>query len=571
MADPLDSQTFADILDITARWSGDTLAFQSLPDIQANFSLPVTYRDFVFSVRQTANLIRNLGEHTNVALIVPNTVEGQTALFASQIAGQAVPINGLLPDEQTARLINAAGANILIVDSDMDRAEKLRALSGGVEHIFTINGDQQNIADCRKKFSGEAYDFDVPTQRDDPVVAAFHTGGTTGQPKLALHLASNQLATARGVIGGADLKAEDVILNPLPLFHVAGSICVAMSALVCGACQLLPPPAGGRTPGFIDNFWILIEKYKVTVICGVPTIFGAAAARLPEKASTPSPKILSGGASLATTIESALLDFLGSEICLIYGMTETAGLICVRHHGETHLLGSVGRPADGVEIRIVIDPENADAEVKSECSGHILARGDTIGPGYLDETQRDALFNNTGWLITGDLGHIDRNGHLKITGRAKDVIIRSGHNIDASVIEEAALQHPSIELAAAVSAPDSYAGELPFLFVQLKPKCSVAPDEIFAHLLPILERPALPKHVEILREIPQTGAGKIYKPTLAARATEIVVERLFEDRSIKRTGWSIIEDKGSHWIEVLDEQNRPAIQEISKLLSLKFK
>ena len=137
----------------------------------------------------------------------------------------------------------------------------------------------------------------------------------------------------------------------------------------------------------------------------------------------------------------------------------------------------------------------------------------------------------TAGSITGDIGHVDAEGRVFVTGRAKDVIIRGSHNIDPGLIEEALLRHPDVQLAAAVGEPDEYAGELPVAFVVLKPGAAVTARELLAFVEPhIAERPALPKRIELLPALPLTAIGKVYKPALRARAIERALrERLSRD------------------------------------------
>jgi fatty-acyl-CoA synthase len=132
-----------------------------------------------------------------------------------------------------------------------------------------------------------------------------------------------------------------------------------------------------------------------------------------------------------------------------------------------------------------------------------------------------------GALNSGDLGYVDDTGRLHIAGRTKDLIIRSGHNIDPLMIENAMAEHPAVALAAAVGIPDAYAGELPMCFVALRAGASATEDELQAHAQrTIAERPAWPKRIRIVDAIPLTSVGKIYKPTLRCIAASTVVQEL---------------------------------------------
>jgi fatty-acyl-CoA synthase len=152
---------------------------------------------------------------------------------------------------------------------------------------------------------------------------------------------------------------------------------------------------------------------------------------------------------------------------------------------------------------------------KTDEIANIIMKGVSVMPGYVQTEFNERAFTSDGWLISGDLGRIDKEGYIWLTGRAKDVIIRGGHNIDPSIIEEALHEHPAVELAAAVGRPDSYAGEIPVVYVQLKPGATATPDELkeFARER-IPERAANPADLFLIDVMPLTGVGKIYKPAL---------------------------------------------------------
>ena len=147
--------------------------------------------------------------------------------------------------------------------------------------------------------------------------------------------------------------------------------------------------------------------------------------------------------------------------------------------------------------------------------GMLVVRGPNVTPGSKDAAHCATLFTADGWLITGDLGYVDTTGRVFITGRAKDLIIRSGHNIDPAVIEECLMRHPAVADAGAVGMPDAYAGEVPVAYVTLRPGACVTEDELLAFAKATFnEPPALPRRLFMLEQLPMTALGKIYKPAL---------------------------------------------------------
>jgi fatty-acyl-CoA synthase len=168
-------------------------------------------------------------------------------------------------------------------------------------------------------------------------------------------------------------------------------------------------------------------------------------------------------------------------------------------------------------------------------------RGPQVTPGYLDPRHDKGAMLADGWLDSGDLGRLDKDGYLWLTGRSKDLIIRGGHNIDPIVIEEALVRHPAVETAAAVGLPDTYAGELPMAFVQLKPGAEVTPDELREFCRrEIAERAAVPVQVVPIPMMPLTGVGKIFKPALRLDAAQRAFEAALAPLEAEGTAAEVI-------------------------------
>jgi fatty-acyl-CoA synthase len=182
-------------------------------------------------------------------------------------------------------------------------------------------------------------------------------------------------------------------------------------------------------------------------------------------------------------------------------------------------------------MRIVALDESGgatDRDLPTGERGMVLFKSPNNFSGFLDPGDTTRAFTRDGWLATGDLGWVDAEGRLNLTGRSKDLIIRSGHNLDPKVIEDALSQHPAVQFCAAVGAPDEYAGELPVAFVTLAAGASASEEELAAFAAQrVDEAPARPKAVVIIEHMPMTNVGKIYKPELRTlAATPLVQERL---------------------------------------------
>jgi acyl-coenzyme A synthetase/AMP-(fatty) acid ligase len=166
------------------------------------------------------------------------------------------------------------------------------------------------------------------------------------------------------------------------------------------------------------------------------------------------------------------------------------------------------------------------------------------GSTYTEVDKNRTLFAEGRYLRTGDLGRIDADGYLWITGRAKDLIIRGGHNIDPAEIEEALMRHPAVAFVGAVGQPDAFAGELPCAYVELVKGASVTVEELMSHArAQIQERAAVPKHIEILPELPKTAVGKTFKPDLRKLAIARVYDAALAEAGLAARVRDVVEDK----------------------------
>ncbi len=393
----------------------------------------------------------------------------------------------------------------------------------------------------------------------------FHTGGTTGTPKLAQNSQRNQLACVALHHESMNLQAGDVVMSGLPLFHVAGSMINGLSCLCAGIEIVLPTIAGFRDPNVVQAHWQMVERYKVTVSGGIPTSV-ASMVNVPVDADISCLKyLISGGSPVPAALCHDVKSVLGLELYQIYGMTECAGAIAMPNVQNPTVPGSAGCVSDLIELRI------SGAE-KAGDSGELLVRGDVVFGGYLGRKENPL---KDGWLHTGDLGHIDEDGYLFITGRAKDLIIRSGHNIDPALIENCLEQHPSVSLAAAVGRPDAYAGELPVAYVQLYDGHPVSEQELMNYAVDnIAERPACPKFIEILDALPVTAVGKVHKPSLREAATKRTIQELLTDSASELPDFQVrVLDSGEmalQFEEVLSEELELLVAKLARELNLKL-
>lgn len=525
-------------------------------------------------VTQVANLLRGLGigPGDTVAFVLPNSLETVAVLLGGMSVGQVCPINPLLEPGQIAGILRETGAKVVVSIKALPRTDIAARVAAalveapGVSALIEI--DLARYLGPPKRWivpflrprhpvrhGARVLDYaqSVPQAATQPlfeepggdgVAAIFHTGGTTGLPKLARH-------RARGMIYngwlGADLlfDEKDVLICPLPLFHVFAAYPILMSCIASGAHMVLPTPAGYRGEGVFDNFWKLIERWQVSFLITVPTAIAALMQR-PVDADVSSLRIaISGSAPLPVELYNRFRAATGVEIAEGYGLTEATCLVSCNPPEGPKKVGSVGLAMPYSEVRILdvaADGTLRDCAIDEIGEICVASPGVNPGSGGPGEARNQPKYAGR-FLRTGDLGRIDADGYIWITGRAKDLIIRGGHNIDPAMIEAALLSHPAVAFAGAIGQPDAFAGELPCAYVELVAGQAVTVAELLEHARAhVGERAAVPKHVEILPELPKTAVGKIFKPALRRLAIARVLDAALAEAGLDARVLAVVED-----------------------------
>ncbi|MCF8466589.1 MAG: acyl-CoA synthetase [Sneathiella sp.] len=512
------------------------------PDKAALIALPpgdpmedgvsITYSQMLARVNQTANLFLSAGLATGetVTYLLPLCPQAYFTMLGAEAVGIVNAVNPLLEPEHILGIAKAANATVLVATGKalspelwakaayvIDRLPSLKA-------VFVLGGgeecDGKKIRPFDQMIAGQdASAVNGRVSRGlDKIIGYYHTGGTTGVPKLAPHTNRMQLSQIASSGFGMGYSPDDRVLAGLPMFHISGSIVVGMVPLLNAATLIIVSPQGFRDPLVIGNYWRLVDKYKITLLGGVPTMLSALLNIPIGEADISSLRIgMTGGSAAPVEVLKAISEKSGVNMLEGYGMTEVTSFTTMQPQQGKARFGSVGVRLPFVEIAAAHINEAGKIERFAEPDeiANIIMKGVPVMPGYVQTEFNKKAFTSDGWLISGDLGRIDKDGYIWLTGRAKDIIIRSGHNIDPSIIEEALHEHPAVELAAAVGRPDSYAGEIPVAYVQLKPGATATPNELkeFARER-IPERAANPADLFLIDVMPLTGVGKIYKPAL---------------------------------------------------------
>ena len=537
----------------------------------------LTWADLHGEVTRAANLFRSLGigEKDVVAFVMPNAMETAITLLGGAVAGIVNPINPLLEPEKISAILRETGAKVVVTlrafpktDLPQKVAEAVKFAPNvktvlEVDLVAYLSGLKKVIVPLVRPKNPVSHNANVkdfraeaarmPSDRltfadtlEDRVAAYFHTGGTTGMPKVAQHKLSGMIYN--GWLGSNLLfKPDDVVLCPLPLFHVFACYPILMSMIGSGAHVVFPTPQGYRGEGVFDNLWKLVERYKVTYLVTVPTALAALMQR-PVNADISSLKnAFSGSSPLPIELYNRFKKETGIEIVEGYGLTEATCLVSINPPDGIKKIGSVGLAFPYTHVRILTSQgaigfrECAVDEVGEIC---ISNPGVYEGSTYTEADKNKELFAEGRFLRTGDLGRIDADGYLFITGRAKDLIIRGGHNIDPAIIEEALTGHEAVAVVGAIGQPDAHAGELPIAYVELVKGASASVDDLMAYAARhIQERAALPKYIEVLPELPKTAVGKVFKPDLRRLAITRVYDAALAEAGISARVTSVVEDK----------------------------
>jgi fatty-acyl-CoA synthase len=537
----------------------------------------LTWAELHAAVTRAANLFRSLGvgEKDVVAFVMPNAPETAVTLLAGAVAGIVNPINPLLEPEKISAILRETGAKVVVTLKAFpktDLAQKVAEavkFAPGVKTVLEVDlvpylsglkkfivplirpkspfSHTANVKDFRAEVARMPTDkLTFADRTEDHIAAYFHTGGTTGMPKVAQHKLSGMVYN--GWLGSTLLfKSTDVVICPLPMFHVFACYPILMSMIGSGAHVVFPTPQGYRGEGVFDNFWKLIERYKVTYMITVPTALAALMQR-PVNADISSLRsAFSGSSPLPIELYNRFKKETGIEIVEGYGLTEATCLVSINPPDGVKKVGSVGLVFPYCHVRILTSQgaigfrECAVDEVGEIC---VSNPGVYEGSTYTEADKNKELFAEGRFLRTGDLGRIDADGYLYITGRAKDLIIRGGHNIDPAIIEEALMGHEAVGFVGAIGQPDAIAGELPCAYVELVKGASATVDDLMAYAAAhIHERAALPKYLEVLPELPKTAVGKVFKPDLRRMAIIRTFDAALAEAGISARVTSVVEDK----------------------------
>jgi fatty-acyl-CoA synthase len=501
----------------------------------------ITYAQLLGRIRQTANMLHSLGVGPTdvVTYVLPSLPQTHFILWGAEAAGIANPINPLLEAPTIRDICNAAKTKVLVALGDLPgsqiwpKAESIRKEIPTLEWTIRVMGpsDEANrIVGYDEKidqFPADRLTFDRKISPDD-TASLYHTGGTTGTPKLARRTHFNEVIMAWDIMVMGGFETKETLLCGLPLFHCNGTIVTGLAPFGGGSHVVLLSPLGYREPTVMKNFWKIVSHYKAATFSAVPTVLSVLLDIPTAGEDISSLKyVVCGAAPLSVELFKRYEAATGMKILEGYGLTEGAVASSINPRDGERKVGSVGIRMPYQQVKVVV-VDDSGKKVRDAAQGEIGAvciKGPNIFKGYVEDQHNKNIWVDGDWFNTGDLGRLDEDGYLWLTGRKKELIIRGGHNIDPAMIEEPLYTMPNVKMVAAVGRPDPHAGEVPVAYVEVAAGAGITAADIMAWAKEkIGEKAAIPKEIIITPQIPLTPVGKIFKPALRWDATRKVYE-----------------------------------------------
>jgi len=454
-----------------------------------------TFGDLAAEVDSIARTLHEKVPGDTVGILLLNSERYVATLLAVWKAGKtAVPLNYLLPPQELAFIIRDSGMSALV--SSQFFAQAIAA----VKPLF---GDKGVIlmADAPEFTASAAV---APKHEYRNPALYLYTSGTTGRPKGVILTHRNLLHNVDACAKAGEFDSRDAFLCLLPFFHTYAITGTILLPLLNGCSMVL-----------VDRFHPhkvlkLIEEHRISVFLAIPSMYRVLAMSEGEFNVSSVRFPISGGEPLPVAVAEAFEKRFGVHICEGYGQTEAAPVVTLNLPGKRKL-GTVGLPLPGIEIEIWDEAKNP---LSVDVIGEIMVRGENVMEGYFHLPDETAKTITREWLHTGDLGKVDDEGFVTITGRKKDLIISAGENIYPREIEEVLATHPKVKEVAVIGVKDESRGEVPKAFLLLHEGMAVEDRELRAFCREKLAGYKVPKHFEVLADLPRTPTGKVLKRLL---------------------------------------------------------
>lgn len=481
-----------------------------------------TYAELVRQSRQLAHAMtaKGYGRGAPFAIYTPNNTIGAIVQVGAMRAGAIwCNINLRNAMETNASILQRGGCRIVFYHSSVSAAvHELRTHAPNIEKLVCLDGADNGNPSFADFIAGAPTDrFDDTWSRLEPALQG-STGGTTGEPKIAVLSSEFFTFCTLGFATSFKYSAPPVNLAVAPITHAAGL--VALVHLALGGTVVM------HNSTDIGELFDAIERHRVTTLFLPPTLIYRMIAEAGAHQNSLSSLrfLMSAAAPIAANKVREAVELFGPVMCQSFGQTETGMPLTFMSPQETseaaknpalaHRLGSIGRQAlmtAGLEI--MDDDGNL---LGPNQTGEIVVRGPSIMLGYLGDPEGSKEIAKFGWHHTGDMGHYDDDGYFYITDRKRDLIISGGFNIFPIEIENVLLGHDAVQDCAVVGLPDAQWGESVKAIVQLKPGRSVDPETLIALVKEQLGSMKTPRSLDFWSELPRNAAGKILKRDIRA-------------------------------------------------------
>jgi len=458
--------------------------------------------------RSLATVLRDHGVKAgdHVAVMMPNRPEVEGAFQASWMLGAVItPVTPQLGVPEVSYMLADAGITAILTSPKLaERVVEASAHASSVRQIFTFGeSDVPGTTNVLRLVLEAPQRQEIVARDDDDLALLLYTSGTTGHPKGVMLSHANLIMGTEAIVQRNPGIPRQTLLHPLPLSHVYG-------VLIMNLCN-----RWGWTQVLMPHFetkkaFELIERYKANRITVTPTML-VYMINFPERTKYDTSSLTmvsSGGAALLESVRTEFEQLFNCKVMQGYGLSESGSVATGYESSETYRPGSVGRALPGIELAILDGKGNA---LPPGEAGEIALRGANIMKGYWKKNEATAASIVNGWLLTGDVGHLDAQGYVYITDRKKDLIIKGGENISPKEIEEALQSHFAVAEVAVFSYPDPTFGENIGAAVVLRTGMSATDDELRAHCLQFVTKFKLPATFVYVEALPKSPNGKILK------------------------------------------------------------
>lgn len=479
----------------------------------------ITYERLKLKVDTFARFLEFIGikRDDKIALVVVNSTEFIVAFLATgKLGAVPVPINTFLKEDEITYILNDCEAKVLISSAKFAKETKNLFDKTGIEKIIW-EGEFEDLNEKNISFKEILSNLESHEKIDyhpniDDIATIIYTSGTTGKPKGALLSYRNIFSNILGVEKLLKITHRDRFIVYLPMFH---SFTLTVTVLL--PIYFASPIVIVRSIMPFSNIIKQVLLKRVTIFTGVPDVYKALSkAKLPwyfhwfNRVKF----YVSGAAALPEdTLKRFSQKFKRGKLLEGYGLSECSPVVAVNLPNKQKPK-SVGPAIPGVEVKIV---DEDMVELSYGEIGEIIVKGDNVMQGYLNRPEATAETIVNGWLKTGDLGYMDKEGFIYIVDRKKDLIISKGINIYPREIEEVLMNNPFIKAAAVIGQKDERSGEVPIAYVELEEEAKISENEIKKYLKEHLANFKIPKATYIVDELPKNATGKVLKRVLKER------------------------------------------------------